>query len=74
MKQNFGTAQAAREYLVGLGFPAFRKGMVNGTIIAADGRKARLSMGLLSKTGQCSMGASASWGYIVAIEGAAKAA
>lgn len=64
----FGTAQAAREYLVELGFPAFRKGLVKFEMVAND-KRARMSLGLTSKTGQSSTGAAASWGYIVVVEG-----
>ena len=67
-KKIFGSAQEARDYLVSRGFPSFRKGMTTGIITAPDGRKARLSMGLLSKTGQSSQGAGASWGYVVVVE------
>lgn len=63
----FPNAQAAREHLVELGFPEFRKGMTSGSITAPDGRTARIGMGLLSKTGQSSMGSAAQWGYTVRI-------
>lgn len=68
-KQTFGTAQAARDHLVGLGFPAFRKGLTKFEMVA-NGQRARMSLGLTSKTGQSSMGAGASWAYVVTVEAA----
>jgi hypothetical protein len=67
IKQTFGTAQEVRDYLVQFGFAPFRKGLTQGEF-SANGRKARFSMCLLSKTGQSSMGAAASWGYVVTVE------
>lgn len=68
-KQTFGTAQAAREHLVQLGFAPFKKGLVRGEF-TATGRKAQLSIGVLGKVGQSSTGAG--WGYIVTVEAAAQ--
>lgn len=67
IKQTFGTAQEARDFLVGFGFAPFRKGLTSGSF-AVTGKKARLSFGLVSKTGQSSMGAAASWVYVVTVE------
>lgn len=64
-KQTFGTAKEAREYLVGLGFQPFKKGAVRAEL-NANGRTARLSLGIIGKTGQSSTGAG--WGYIVTVE------
>lgn len=66
-KQIFGTAQDARDHLVKLGFPAFRKGLTRFEMVA-NGKRARMSLGLTSKTGQSSIGSAASWGYVVTVE------
>ncbi len=64
MTKTFGTAKEAREYLVGFGFPPFRKGQVKGEF-TCNGKIACLSMGIIGKTGQSSTGAG--WGYVVSI-------
>jgi hypothetical protein len=66
-KQTFGTTQEVREYLVSLGFAPFKKGLVKGEF-SIPGKKASFGMGLISKTGQSSMGAAAQWAFNVTVE------
>lgn len=70
-RQMFATAQAARDYLAEFGFPPFKKGLTSGRF-QIPGYIARLSMGIVGKTGQCSTGAG--WGYLVVVERADAAA
>lgn len=66
--KKFYTAQAAREYLVGLGFEPFRKGLTCANLVSSAGRKARLGFCLFSRTAQHSLGTGAVWGYTVTME------
>lgn len=70
MTQTFGTAQEVRQYLVDQGFSPFKKGLTRGEF-KIPGKRARFSMCLLSKTGQSSIGAGATWGFVVTVEEAA---
>ena len=49
-KKTFATAQAAREYLVGLGFAPFKKGLTKAALVAPNGKKAWLGYGIKGRT------------------------